>query len=95
MTSKKTIERLELAPFACIVCGKPKPDGETKDCPGWTYIADAIPVGALTCSEECFQVVLDRHERTGRVDTTRDDQLTKERRDLLFRLGHPWSTRVE
>lgn len=59
---------VELAPFACIVCGKPKPEGVIENCPGWSYLAGAKPIGALTCSDDCLEVALERHRKTGRVD---------------------------
>ncbi len=71
----------ELAPHACIVCEKPAPT-ETHDptvregvhdAPnGWTYLANAKPVGAMACSPECTAVAIDRHNKTGRVDTPKE-----------------------
>ena len=58
---------IEVAPPTCIVCGKDKPDGE--NVPDWTYLAGSIPIGALTCGSGCTRVAVNRHTRTGRVDT--------------------------
>lgn len=56
----------EVAPAACIVCGKPSPGGE--HVPGWIYLAGSIPIGAIACSDECGKIAISRHVRTGRVD---------------------------
>ena len=57
----------EIAPPCCVVCGKSHPDGE--NVPGWVYLAGAVPFGAIACSPACTAKAVDRHERTGRVDT--------------------------
>lgn len=56
----------EIARTGCIVCRKPHPGVE--NAPGWTYIAGAKPLGAMTCSDTCLKVAVDRYKRTGRVD---------------------------
>lgn len=59
--------RPRLAPEACVVCWKAFPEeGETV--PGWTYLSGSLPLGAMTCSESCLAVALERHRTTGRVD---------------------------
>lgn len=40
-----------------------------ENAPGWTYIAGAIPIGAITCSPDCTTKAVWRHNKTGRVDT--------------------------
>ena len=50
-----------------VVCFKPLP--KTENTPGWTYLANSTPVGALTCSTHCTHVAARRHATTGRVDT--------------------------
>jgi hypothetical protein len=61
------VEGVEVAPPGCVVCHKPKPDGE--NVPGWAYLAGSVPVGAITCSGPCMQTAIRRFQRTGRVDT--------------------------
>lgn len=56
----------ELAPLACIVCNKPKP--EKDDAGTWTYFAGVTPIGALTCSQACTDIAIERYTKTGRVD---------------------------
>lgn len=62
------VSGVEVAPKACIVCGKPAPEGQS-NVPGWSYLAGSKPVGAVTCSASCRDKAIDRHRRTGRVDT--------------------------
>ena len=57
----------EMAPPCCVVCGKDHPGGE--NVPGWTYLAGSTPIGATTCGPGCTRVAVNRHTRTGRVDT--------------------------
>jgi ferredoxin len=57
----------EIAPTACIVCGRKHPGGE--NVPGWSYLAGAIPLGSIACSEACAKKAVDRFNRTGRCDT--------------------------
>ncbi|VVB55177.1 Uncharacterised protein [uncultured archaeon] len=61
------IDGLEIAPECCIVCEKPMPD--EPDSAGWFYIIGVKPIGAIVCSQECFDKVKERHEKTGRIDT--------------------------
>lgn len=63
----------ELAPDACIVCGKKRP--ETPIGPRrypyphtWVYLAGAMPVGFMACSPECAEVAVERFLKTGRCD---------------------------
>lgn len=53
----------------CVVCNVKHPGGE--NVPGWTYIANSVPLGAMTCGEKCLATALDRFQKTGRVDTRR------------------------
>jgi len=61
------VDGVEVAPPACIVCGQPRPDGE--NVPGWHYLSGSTPLGAIACSPRCAEKAIDRHQRTGRVDT--------------------------
>ena len=61
------IDGHEVAPDCCVVCGKAKPDGE--NVPGWAYLAGSVPLGALACSPACTTKAVERHHKTGRVDT--------------------------
>ncbi len=56
----------ELARPNCIVCGHKHP--EIENSPGWTYLAGSRPIGALTCSDACLKIALERFKKTGRVD---------------------------
>ncbi len=59
----------ELAPAACIVCGKPIP--ETQPHPNtWVYLANAEPLGAMACGPDCATVAIERFQYTGRCDST-------------------------
>ena len=40
----------------------------------WTYLAGATPLGALVCSKDCLAIALQRHNRTGRVDSPNNIQ---------------------
>lgn len=64
----RIVDNVEVAPEGCVVCHEPKPDTETAP-PGWAYLANSTPVGALTCSPTCTRIAAKRHKRTGRVDT--------------------------
>jgi hypothetical protein len=64
----RMVDGFEVAPDGCVICHKLKPDTETAQ-PGWAYIAGSTPVGAITCSQACLRVAIDRYGRTGRVDT--------------------------
>jgi hypothetical protein len=55
----------ELAPEACIVCGKTK---TSKPPVQWVYLTGATPLGSVACSPECTQVAVDRFLKTGRCD---------------------------
>jgi predicted nucleic acid-binding Zn ribbon protein len=63
----RMVEGVEVAPAGCIVCHKPKPD--TANEPGWTYLANSVPVGTITCSERCLKTAIKRWKRCGRTDT--------------------------
>jgi len=55
-----------LAPAACIVCGKPQPtDAPTS---GWTYLAGAKPIGSMACSDACAEEAVERFHLFGRCD---------------------------
>lgn len=57
----------ELAPEACIVCGKAKPS--TPPEPNtWIYLAGATPLGSMACCPECAHVAVERFLKTGRCD---------------------------
>lgn len=58
---------IELAPTACIVCGRKHPGGE--NVPGWAYLAGAQPIGSMACSPKCTEKAVERFHRTGRCDT--------------------------
>ncbi len=63
----------ELAPDACIVCGKPRPltpDGRQYQSSSWFYLAAATPLGSMACSPECATVAVERFQKTGRCDST-------------------------
>lgn len=57
----------ELAPEACIVCGKEKelPPGTVNT---WVYLAGSTPLGSMACGPECAQVAVARFLKTGRCD---------------------------
>lgn len=59
---------LEVAPMACIVCGKKAPEGQKENVPGWAYLAGAEPIGSITCGSDCMKVAIERHEKGLRVD---------------------------
>ena len=56
----------ELAPLECIVCGK-KPPGPNS--PGWVLLVGFLPLGSMTCSEQCLEIALTRFDSTGRLDS--------------------------
>jgi hypothetical protein len=57
---------IDVAPEDCIVCGEKNPHIE--NAPGWTYLAGAVPLGAVACSLSCTAIAIDRFKRTGRCD---------------------------
>jgi len=58
----------ELAPEACIVCGKDRLT--TLDEPStWVYLAGATPLGSMACGPECTAVAVERFKATGRCDS--------------------------
>ena len=63
------IQGQEVAPECCIVCGNPKPKTLRDNEGTWSYISGSLPLGALTCSRQCLDKALERHYKTGRVDT--------------------------
>ncbi len=67
---RKEAYQTRIAPNACIVCEKPAPADAASS--GWTYLANAKPVGALACSPECTAVAIDRHNKTGHVDVPKE-----------------------
>lgn len=59
--------RPELAPEACIVCGKRMP--EQPPTPNtWVYLSGTEPLGSMACGAECAAVAVERFHRTGRCD---------------------------
>lgn len=65
-----TDEEEELAPEACIVCGKAIPAIPKKRLSPntWVYLAGATPLGSMACGPECAQVAVARFLKTGRCD---------------------------
>jgi len=57
----------ELAPEACIVCGKAR-RGKSSKPNTWVYLAGATPLGSMACGPECAQVAVARFLKTGRCD---------------------------
>jgi hypothetical protein len=57
----------DLAPDACIVCGKPVPDTAPKE-NHWVYLSGSTPLGAIACSLECTVIAVERFNHTGRCD---------------------------
>jgi hypothetical protein len=55
------------SPGACVVCGK-RADFTGAPQPGWTYLANVLPIASIACSDDCVRVALDRIASTGRAD---------------------------
>lgn len=55
----------DLAPCVCIVCGKLPPGPNS---PGWSLLVGFLPLGSMTCSDDCLVVALGRFKSTGRLD---------------------------
>jgi len=59
------VNRVEVAPHGCIVCGVKPEEGDGK---AWVYIAGSWPIGAMAFDGGCMLVALRRMAETGRVD---------------------------
>jgi hypothetical protein len=62
----------DMAPAACIVCGKKHPGGD--NVPGWTYFSGVQPLGAMSCSLPCAEAVILRVRKTGRADVPKEQR---------------------
>ena len=62
----------DMAPAACIVCGKKFPGGD--NVPGWTYFSAVKPLGTMSCSLPCAEAVIARVRTTGRADVPKEQR---------------------